>query len=257
MLLSDLQKTDVAAVIEAAERIVASPDLAGLRKVTVEVMAEVVASPLVAWNEVCRRTGRIEAVTFPVMDSDQYAELGEAFTNHVADHPVIATHQATGEVRPRAISDFVGLAAFRQTGLYHEFYRPLGARDQISFMLPDPELIVGIALNTADGAVSVRQRTICSLLQPVVAQTYRCLAAPAPDAHTVVDFLERRGLTEREVEVMLLVRSPASTKQMAARLGISPRTVDKHVDHALAKLGLSSRLHAVAVLNRLGAPPAP
>lgn len=249
--MSGLAVNDLNAVVEAAERVVASTTLDELRRVTVEVMAAIVESPLVAWNEVCPGTGRIEAATSPAIDPVSYAELGEAFALHVGEHPVIAHHRATADISPWAISDFVDLQAFRRTGLYCEFYRPLGATDQISFILPGPQLIIGIAVNTADACVTDRERMLCRLLQPVLSQTYRYLVAPRPDPASVIRYLERRGLTAREVEVMMLVRSPATTKRVAAELGISARTVEKHVEHALTKLGAPSRLHAVALLNDL------
>lgn len=166
-MLSGLGADDLSSVVQAAECIVASTGVDELRRATVEALAGVVASPLVAWNEVCARTGRIQAVTFPVLDPVRYADLAEAFGRHAEDHPVIANHRATGDARPRAISDFMDLGAFRRTGLYCEFYRPLGARDQISFILPDPELIIGIALNSAEPSITDRERTICRLLLPL------------------------------------------------------------------------------------------
>ncbi|HVC69263.1 MAG TPA: helix-turn-helix transcriptional regulator [Acidimicrobiales bacterium] len=240
--------------MDAADRIVACTDAGELRRVTVETLSGLTASPLAAWNEVCPRTGQIEAVTFPAMSPVLYADLAESFALHVGEHPVIANHLATADPRPWAISDLVELGAFRQTGLYCEFYRPLGAKDQISFILPDTELIIGIALNSADATITDREHTLCSLLRPLLLQTYRHLAAPTPDMRADMDFLERRGLTSREVEVMILVRQSASTKQMASQLGISARTVEKHVEHALTKLGVASRLHAVALLNRRRTP---
>lgn len=249
-MLSGLGARDLGAVVEAAERIVASTDLDDFRRATVEVLAGATASPLVAWNEVCLRTNRIEAVTFPAMDPVLYGDLAAVFALHVDEHPVIAHHRDTGDHRPRAISDFVELGTFRQTGLYCEFYKPLGAKDQISFILPHTDLLIGIALNTAESSITDRERTLCGLLYPVLLQTYRHLATPPSDMRAVMDYLERRGLTARELEVMMLVRGSASTKQMALQLGISARTVEKHVEHALAKLGVPSRLHAVALLNR-------
>ena len=43
----------------------------------------------------------------------------------------------------------------------------------------------------------------------------------------------------------------ASTKETAARLEISPRTVDKHVERALAKLGVDSRIAAANLVNQM------
>jgi DNA-binding CsgD family transcriptional regulator len=50
------------------------------------------------------------------------------------------------------------------------------------------------------------------------------------------------GLTAREREIAVLVARGLSNKDIAARLVISKRTVDAHVNHIFAKLQLSSRV---------------
>jgi len=55
-------------------------------------------------------------------------------------------------------------------------------------------------------------------------------AAPAPPA-----------LSPRELQVARLVARGLTNKEIARRLGISPRTAETHVEHILAKLALSSR----------------
>ena len=52
------------------------------------------------------------------------------------------------------------------------------------------------------------------------------------------------GLSDREVEVLRLVAQGASTKEVAARLAISPRTAQHHVIHIYDKIGVSSRAAA-------------
>ena len=66
--------------------------------------------------------------------------------------------------------------------------------------------------------------------------------------------LRRLGLTGRQVEVMGLVAEAMSTKQIAARLRISPRTVDKHIEGALRTLGADSRLAAANLIRQAGNP---
>ena len=66
--------------------------------------------------------------------------------------------------------------------------------------------------------------------------------------------LRRLGLTERQVEVMSLVAEAMSTKQIALRLAISPRTVDKHIEGALRALGTDSRLAAANLIRQAGHP---
>ncbi|HWG02776.1 MAG TPA: LuxR C-terminal-related transcriptional regulator [Trebonia sp.] len=50
------------------------------------------------------------------------------------------------------------------------------------------------------------------------------------------------GLTGREQEIAALVASGLSNRDIAAKLVISKRTVDAHVEHIFAKLGISSRV---------------
>jgi predicted ATPase/DNA-binding CsgD family transcriptional regulator len=63
-------------------------------------------------------------------------------------------------------------------------------------------------------------------------------AAAAEDS----DWLGGEGLTTREREIAVLVARGLSNREIAARLVISKRTVDAHVNHIFAKLGLSSRV---------------
>jgi HD-GYP domain-containing protein (c-di-GMP phosphodiesterase class II) len=51
-------------------------------------------------------------------------------------------------------------------------------------------------------------------------------------------------LTEREVDVLRLIARGLANKQVAARLGISPKTVGHHVEHIYAKAGVSTRAGA-------------
>jgi DNA-binding NarL/FixJ family response regulator len=59
-------------------------------------------------------------------------------------------------------------------------------------------------------------------------------------------------LTPRELEVLYLLASGASTGAAAASLGISTATLRAHVQAVLRKLGAHSRLEAVAEAARLG-----
>jgi HD-GYP domain-containing protein (c-di-GMP phosphodiesterase class II) len=64
------------------------------------------------------------------------------------------------------------------------------------------------------------------------------------------------GLTEREVDVLRLIASGQANKQVAATLGISPKTVGRHIEHIYAKAGVSTRAGATlfAMEHRLLAP---
>jgi DNA-binding CsgD family transcriptional regulator len=49
------------------------------------------------------------------------------------------------------------------------------------------------------------------------------------------------GLTTREMEVLVLLARAASTRQIATRLGIAPKTAGNHIERIYAKIGATSR----------------
>jgi DNA-binding NarL/FixJ family response regulator len=61
------------------------------------------------------------------------------------------------------------------------------------------------------------------------------------------------GLTTREVEILRLVTSGRTNRQLAEELGVSTRTVDAHLRSIYAKLDVKSRSGATryAVENHL------
>jgi non-specific serine/threonine protein kinase len=63
------------------------------------------------------------------------------------------------------------------------------------------------------------------------------------------------GLTRRETEIAHLVAQGLTSRDIAAKLVISPRTVETHVDHILGKLGFTNRAQIAAWLaDAHGAP---
>jgi HD-GYP domain-containing protein (c-di-GMP phosphodiesterase class II)/DNA-binding CsgD family transcriptional regulator len=60
------------------------------------------------------------------------------------------------------------------------------------------------------------------------------------------------GLTERESQVLGLLASGLSTKQVARRLGISTKTADRHVQNTYTKIGVSSRAAATVFAMQHG-----
>jgi DNA-binding NarL/FixJ family response regulator len=58
------------------------------------------------------------------------------------------------------------------------------------------------------------------------------------------------NLTPRELDVLSLLVEGLSQPEIAERLFVTPKTVGKHIEHILAKLGVHNRAQAVAVAVR-------
>jgi DNA-binding CsgD family transcriptional regulator len=65
------------------------------------------------------------------------------------------------------------------------------------------------------------------------------------------------GITSREADVLRLVASGLANKQIAARLRLSPRTVEKHVESLLRKTGTRSRTELAVAASPTAARPGP
>ena len=75
-------------------------------------------------------------------------------------------------------------------------------------------------------------------------------APPAGGTHPTPGPLE--ALTAREHDVLGLMVEGRTNREIAAALFISEKTASVHVSHILAKLGVRSRVQAVAVVHQVG-----
>ena len=61
-----------------------------------------------------------------------------------------------------------------------------------------------------------------------------------------------RGLTAREYEVLRLLATGRTNREIATELFIAPKTASVHVSNILAKLGAASRTEAAAIAHAEG-----
>lgn len=75
-----------------------------------------------------------------------------------------------------------------------------------------------------------------------------------PAEHDVAADLARLGVTRREADVLALVAEGLSNKDIAGRLYLSARTVEKHVERLMLKTGSANRARLAALASRTGRP---
>ena len=66
-------------------------------------------------------------------------------------------------------------------------------------------------------------------------------------SHLPAEFSSELGLTTREGEVLSWLSKGKTNRDIAQILGLSPRTVDKHLEQIYAKLGVENRTAAAAI----------
>ena len=71
-------------------------------------------------------------------------------------------------------------------------------------------------------------------------------------AARLAEHLGEEDLTERELEVLRLIRDGYRNKQIADKLAIAETTVNFHIKNLVSKLGANDRTHAVTIAVRRG-----
>jgi PAS domain S-box-containing protein len=77
---------------------------------------------------------------------------------------------------------------------------------------------------------------------------------PATGSDSAPAISQAFPLSEREQDVLRLLAAGEGSKAIADKLCLSPATVRNHIQHILEKLGAHSRLQALAIAFRPGAP---
>ncbi len=83
-----------------------------------------------------------------------------------------------------------------------------------------------------------------------LAESMLLLSHAAPEA-TAPRYLQQIALTPRETEVLSWLSKGKTNRDIADILGMSPRTVNKHLEHIFEKLGVETRTAAAAIAGQL------
>jgi DNA-binding CsgD family transcriptional regulator len=159
-------------------------------------------------------------------------------------HPAVTSYVSDPLDRsPRRISDITTPREWLRSEAYDRLFRPERARFQLSIVttLAAPVVGRGWVLTRSDRDFTDEEVSIATALLPALTVAERI--RPWEFTASGVEPADV-ALTERERSVLRHVALGLSAHQVALQLGISPRTVQKHLEHAYRKLGCSDRLLA-------------
>ena len=180
-----------------------------------------------------------------IADPQPPAELFEPFARYAYQNPLIDLYARTRNGRTMRFSDLVTQEQLHALELYTEVYAKLGVEYQIAFTLPhEKDRILGVALSRGDRDFSDEERDLLEQARPFLIQAYRnairytgLLSGPRAAGGNAIPRIERLtglGLTHRQAEILVLVATGAAEREIATRLAISHRTVEKHLEAATA-----------------------
>jgi DNA-binding CsgD family transcriptional regulator len=206
----------------------------------IEGLPRLVASEVTTLSVCDLAAGTRRVVSFP---GDAIAAGDRAtFDRLIHDHPLVRYHSSTPNGGARRISDCVSDAAFRRHAIFGEYYQRLGIDRVIAVpVVAGPGHVMSYVLNRKGLDFSDGERDLLDALRPALANLYR-FAMLAGD----LAFARPRAtpLTPREEEVLRWVCAGKTDLQVAAILGASVRTVQKHLENVYVKLGVENRTAA-------------
>jgi DNA-binding CsgD family transcriptional regulator len=220
-----------------------------------DALGAAVPSDWVALNELGHGPEMIMEIIEPPIPADALA----VFVRYAEQNPLMEHYLRTRDGRAWRISDLVGREEFRGREVYTEFYGPLGLEFQMAFMLPaGPERVLAVILSRRHEDFADYERDLIERARPFLIQCYRnsllyteALATPRAAGVQAIrprlEALRSLGLTKRQAEVLQLLATGGSESDIAENLGISHRTVHKHLQLCYRALGVDRRSRAAAI----------
>ncbi len=245
---SRLTESELRAALDMLHQIgEASGGSADFARRGVEALPRLVGSELTTLS-VCDLDGGRRSVVSDAPGAISPREI-EAFDRHLFAHPLVREHGRNPAAVTRRITDVLPASEFHRTALYNEYYRVIGIEHVTAVPIyVDQRFLVSFVLNRGAAAFTDRERAMLDIVRPHLANLYRlgsaidrAREAPADAAADVAEV----SLTPREREVLDWVAAGKTNRDIAAILGASPRTVEKHLERVYEKLGVETRTAAV------------
>jgi DNA-binding CsgD family transcriptional regulator len=174
----------------------------------------------------------------PALGDDSEPDM-QLFWKHYWDSLPCCYPDRTGDLRNvTKSSDFYSVRQWHSTAMYCDWIRPSGLEHEMLLCLPGGHLrTIRLLFWRGPGTdFSDRDRALLALLRPHLHQAY-------------LDAERRRHpaprLTPRQGELLCLVAAGHTNAQIARRLGVTEKTVGKHLENIYARLHVSSRTAAV------------
>lgn len=182
-------------------------------------------------------------------------------------YPFAGHYEVARERAPITACQAVGEAAWRRSATARFAREALGAEHVLAIPLPRCERYVnGFLVYRSRGDFPEDRIEYARRIQPLldgverqsrVLRGWRVASASSHAPGEVDERARAHALTPREITVLALLGEALTAEAIARRLGISVRTVHKHVENLYRKLGTSDRLATVLYAQRCGLLPQP
>lgn len=213
----------------------------------IRLTSSLIPSTLIAYDQIDEKAGTYELAHNSPLDRADTAHFLSRLQQVYTQNPIYRYIQSGGTERVVDIADLASQRQLQRTEFYQDIFKPLGVRHQINVLLPRAGWITTLTINH-DRPFTDEQRQLLVLASRHILLAHRSLCQSADLRQSMEAPPEREDevpLTPREIEVMHWVRAGKRNGEIATILGCAIRTVEKHVEHILAKTGAETRTAAV------------
>jgi len=264
--MPDLTAKDLRAVLDIVYALNDGADEIEMPPQVLAQLGGLVGCEVVSYSRVQHVGGKLLAARVDPADMDRSRQ--PALRAVIGQHPGFAAYRS-GRLRPgtsAALTDLADLRTLRRLPIYTDFYQPSGANDQLLCVTrTDSQQGSVLAFNRERRGFSARDRAVVDLLAPHVSQAVQrrqrltALAAAVSRLGRHSEQIEQARpqlsvLTTREREVVEHLVGGVTDHEIARSLGISQRTVHKHLERVYRKLSLSNRTSLMALVHQADDP---
>jgi DNA-binding CsgD family transcriptional regulator len=221
-----------------------------LSRAVVAALVRLVRADTATFHALHRESGR--SILRMVPEDAFTAEEIACYFAAPEEMPLAAYYARTGATHALRLSDVIPTREFRKSAYYRKCHSRLGLAYTLALPLQvDAETVIGLTLNRSKRNFSIQDRALLDAFGPHVILAWQRHGdpweEPSPRPACPRQLWVKRGLTKRECDVLWWMTEGKQNVEIAAILGISLATVQKHVAHLVRKLRAENR-HAATVL---------
>ena len=267
MTTSSLRSDDVRALLGALDLLYQPVEQADFPSHLFAVLTALFPDATLSFDFIEQVSGKVTThIAHDTLAVAPIPEVEAVVREYLWQNPVVAhvrDGRQTAVVQP---TDLVSQRQFRRTDFYHLVFRPIELEYQIFAGLTLPGHHGGLTINRGGPRnFTEREVELVQRLRPHVERAYThalrladlrrqveaAKASAVPESGAEAARQLARRLTGREGEVLGWLAEGKRNDEIALILGISPRTVHKHVEHLFAKLGVETRTAAALLAHKM------
>ncbi len=181
---------------------------------------------------------------------------------YLREHPLLRHYGANDDSTVLTANDLVGVHAWNNSEIRHVSRALLDADQHLAIPLTAPAGVIRMfAVGRPTDIYHDNEITLAQKIQPILTSVdnhlnhyrrWRDTQQRSGHPADLDNLASQYRLTPRELTVLALLAEPLLATVIARRLGISHRTVHKHIENLYRKLGVANRVSAIRRAHTVG-----